>query len=307
MTEGMTGTRLVVVDTDLALGQPGAKVDDGCALALALASPELDVALVTTVAGNVEVPTATSRTVALLERLGRPELPVVPGGFPDGGQAAGAIADWVLANPGEVTLVALGPLTNVAAAIAAEPRVATAAREVVVMGGRFLGPGPAEFNTRTDPWAARAVLESGARLRFVGLDVTAHLALDPDEIARLADGTPNAAYLAQQLRARLALLTREGVGACPMHDPLAVLALTHPDLLAWRAAHVTVETVDHDVRGVTRAAFLDETAAQVGTCAVATDVDGPAARDALLDRLGAARALAGTHRNGSRRRAPWLT
>lgn len=281
----MTGTRLVVVDTDLAMGQPGAKVDDGCALAFALASAEIDVGLVTTVAGNVDAPTATTRTVRLLERLDRADVPVVAGGGPDGGGAARAIAAWALDRPDELTVVALGPLSNVAAAIAAEPGVADALREVVVMGGRFLGNGPPEFNARTDPWAARAVVESGVRIRFVGLDVTSRLALWPEEIAYLARGSASAAYLAAQVRARLALLAREGIGACPMHDPLAVIAVTHPELLAWRAAHVTVETADEERRGATRAVFLDPDAARLGSIEVATAVDGAAARRLLLERL----------------------
>jgi purine nucleosidase len=281
----MTGTRLLVIDTDLALGELGAKVDDGCALALALASPELDVGLVTTVAGNVDVPTATTRTTALLARLGRSDIAVVPGGEPDGGGAARAIAAWALDTPGELTVVALGPASNVAAALAADPAVAGALREVVVMGGRFLGRGPAEFNARTDPWAMRAMLESGVHTRLVGLDVTWRMALTPEEVDRLGTGSATAAYLARHIRARLALLAREGIGACPMHDPLAVLALTHPELLTWRAAEVTVRTGETAQRGRTRATFLDDGAARLSMCDVATAVDAGAARALLLNRL----------------------
>jgi purine nucleosidase len=280
----MTGRRLVVIDTDLALGEPGAKVDDGCALALALASPELDVGLVTTVAGNVDLCTATRRTTALLARLGRSDIAVAPGGGPDGGAAARALATWALDEPGELTVVALGPLSNVAAALAAEVDVASALAEVVVMGGRFLSPGPAEFNTYTDPWATRAVLESGARLRFVGLDVTSRLALGASEIADLAAGPPTAGYLAEHIRARLAVLAGEGVSACPMHDPLAVLAVTHADLITWRAAWVDVE-IGEDERGRTTIDLLDDGAAHLATCEVAVDVDGPAARALLVERL----------------------
>jgi purine nucleosidase len=281
----MTGRRLVVIDTDLALGEPGEKVDDGCALALALASPELDVGLVTTVAGNVDVCTATTRATAFLDRLGRGDVAVVPGGGPDGAAAARALVTWALDDPGELTVIALGPLSNLAAAFAAEVDVASALAEVVVMGGRFLTPGPAEFNTRTDPWAVRTVLESGARLKFVGLDVTSRVALGAAEVDRLAAGPPTAGYLAEQIRARLAVLAPQGVSACPMHDPLAVLALTHRHLITWRAAWVAVEIGDGEERGQTTVCLLDDGAAHLATCEVAVDVDARAARDVLVERL----------------------
>lgn len=288
----MTESQSVIIDTDCALGRPGAKVDDGFAVALALASPEIDVQLVTTTAGNVDVVTATTRTKALLERLGRRDVPVVAGGCPDGSAAARAIAERALADPGTVTLVALGPLTTVAAAIAAAPGVAASLREVVVMGGRFGAPGqgPAEFNTRSDPWATRAVLDSGARVRFVGIDVTTRVALSRDDLARIAAGSPGARYLAGQARARVATLTASGPWAaggsviCPMHDPVAVLAVTHPELLAFEPMCVDVDLGPGDSHGVTSARRQGGAPVEP-TSWVATDVDEGTAKDLLVERL----------------------
>lgn len=284
----------VIIDTDCALGRPGEKVDDGFAVALALASPEIDVHLVTTTAGNVDVVTATTRTKALLERLGRPDLPVVSGGRPDGAAAARVIAQRALADPGAVTVVALGPLSTVAAAVTARPDVAASLREVVVMGGRFCSPGggPGEFNTRSDPWATRAVLESGARVRIVGIDVTAQLALCASELARLASGSRGARYLAGQARARLEALTEEGTAlpgpdgspACPMHDPLAVLAVTHPELVAFEAMTVDVDLSPGERRGRTTARRQGGAVVEP-TSWVATGVDADAAKEVLLERL----------------------
>lgn len=298
----------MVLDTDCALGVPGAKVDDGFALALAFASPEIDVTFVTTVAGNVDVLTATARTTALFARLGRPDVPVVAGGCPDGGAAARALASRALERPGEVTVVALGPLTTVAAAIGADPRVAAAIGDVVAMGGRFLGGPDAEpeFNTRTDPWAARAVHAAGARTWCVSLDVTSRMALGPADLERLAAGGAAARYLAEQARARVQVLaayhppagqlsaghqsadhhSAVGVTPCPMHDPLAVLAVTHPHLLRWHAADVTVDT-ERPHRGRTRAHLLHDGAAHLATCRVAIDVDAEAAKEVLITRLAA--------------------
>ncbi len=275
----------VIIDTDCALGAPGAKVDDGFALALALASPELEVHLVTTTAGNVDVVTATGCSTALLERLGRADVPVVVGGAPDGGAAARAIASHAIQEPGGTSVIALGPLTNVAAALAADVGVAAAIAEVVVMGGRFLGPAdaPAEFNTRSDPWATRAVLDSGVRVRLVGLDVTARLALEAAALERLSRGGTLARYLAGLAHARLAVLAGDAVNACPMHDPLAVLAVTHPELVTFTAATVEVGLGPGPDQGRTSAHLL--AGDPMATTWIAVDVDARRAKDVLVERL----------------------
>src|SRR4051812_18726930 len=147
------------------MGSPGSDIDDGFALALALADPGLRVELVSTVNGNTDVDTATRLTLELLDRLGRsdvfvargasapllrdsPRSPegaeqVLPPGVDPTGQdvahAARQLVERVMAEPGELTLVAIGPLTNLAVALALEPRVATAVKEVVVMGGVYQG------------------------------------------------------------------------------------------------------------------------------------------------------------------------
>jgi purine nucleosidase len=277
----------VIIDTDCSIGEPGAKVDDGFALALALASPELDVQLVTTAGGNVDVVTATTRTRAFLERLRRPDVPVVAGGPPDGTVAAGVIASRALADPGSITIVAMAPLTTVALALDADPEIASALREVVVMGGRFDDDEGAigEFNTSFDPWATRAVVESRVAARFLGLDVTTRLALEPADLDRLGEGGACAQYLAAQARARLSVLAAEGVTACPMHDVAAVLAVVQPSLFSFEPATVTVDVGTGASRGTTRAHRFGAVA--TATASVATDVDAPAARRILLDRLAA--------------------
>jgi purine nucleosidase len=183
-------------------------------------------------------------------------------------------------------VVALGPLTTVAAALAAEPGVAGALGDVVAMGGRYLGAPDAEpeFNARTDPWAARAVLAAVTRTWCVSLEVTSRMALTPADLDRLAGGGDVARYLAEQARARLQVLAADGVTACPMHDPLAVLAVTHPHLLRWHAAEVTVDT-ERPHRGRSRVHLLNDGAAHLATCRVAIDVDAAAAKDVLITRL----------------------
>lgn len=276
--------RRIVLDTDLAMGAPGSDIDDGFALALALGDPDIALDLVTTVAGNTDVVTATTLTLELLHRCGHPEVPVhrgasrallhpherpgtVPADVPDrapaGELAAAALVEHVLANPGLITLVAIGPLTNVALALRLHPGFADALGRLVVMGGEFLSAGhdvamPGEFNLWCDPEAARIVLQSGLVPEFVGLDVTRQVRISREEADRMAvDDRPFTAFAGRYTAAWIDQLDpRYAVpaGTCALHDPLAVAAVTRPDLLTWRDAHVEVETGDR-FRGAVLADF----------------------------------------------------
>src|SRR4051794_34979621 len=181
----------IILDTDLAMGAPGSDIDDGFALALAHADTGIRLEMITTVNGNTDVESATALSLELVDRLGIRDVPVIKGAAsplthperrrtaapdllnrygvgmqPTRGYAPAAIADLVMTNPGEITVVAIGPLTNIAAAIALEPRLPGAVKEFVMMGGIFLGitghrEMPGEFNVWVDPEAAAAVLRCG--------------------------------------------------------------------------------------------------------------------------------------------------
>ncbi len=277
--------RRVIIDTDPSAGVPGADVDDVLALAWALGCPDLTVEGITVVAGNVELADAVPSALQTLELLGRHDVPVYAGAArplvrereeiaaflharrddplahalwrdvpppatklaPRPGRAAEFIVETVMAAPGEVTLVPIGPLTNVALALSLEPRVARAVRAIVCMGGNLGGRHPAiapvEFNVANDPEAAQIVFRSGARVTMVGLDVTieTHLTLD-DLAAATRAGTDAAAFVRRITEPWIRFVReRRGIPGCWLHDPLAVVAVADPDVLTTERLEVGVE------------------------------------------------------------------
>jgi purine nucleosidase len=307
----------IILDTDLAMGAPGSDIDDGFALALAVADPALSLELVTTVGGNTDVDSATRLSADLLGVLARSDVPVVRGasgplnprwrrtdrdhaalaGEPAGPYAAAEIVRRVMAEPGALTLVAIGPLTNVALALLLEPRVASAIREIVVMGGVFLEQTqvarmPGEFNFWCDPDAVEVVLHSGAPLRFVGLDVTRRVRLSREDAARLgAEGGRFGRLAAEHTQAWITfqerVKPREQLeqGSCALHDPLAVAVVARPDLVTWQPAHVAVETTGTVTRGVAVADLLMWEHPPTPNCRIATAVDAAAFRALFLERM----------------------
>jgi inosine-uridine nucleoside N-ribohydrolase len=268
-----------VLDLDLAMGAPGSDIDDGFALALAVADPELDLRLLTTVSGNTDVVTATALTGELLARLGASHVPLHQGAarallhpasrfgrLPEGtpvraprpGHAVQAMNELVRARPGELTLVAVGPLTNVALAMLLDPEFAGALHELVIMGGVFAGVTgaramPGEFNVWSDPEAARIVLQSGVVARWVGLDVTRQVRLTRHAaLALAAEAHPFTSFAGTYSVAwidHLADTSEPAVDSCALHDPLAVAVVSRPELVTFVDAHVEVQ-LDGVARGV---------------------------------------------------------
>jgi purine nucleosidase len=314
----------LILDLDLAMGSPGSDIDDGFALALALAEPDLALELVTTVNGNTDVDTATTLTLELLRRLGRLDVPVRRGarrpllrpparpgsvpaaivvGQPRPGAAAVAMVEHVLANPGEIILVAVGPLTNVALAMRLHDEFAASLRELVIMGGVYSSTTnqasmPGEFNVWSDPEAAQIVLTSGVKARWLGLDVTLQVRVTKAQALRLqASGRQFASFAGECTAAWIDHLHGRTAGAddsCPLHDPLAVAALAHPELVTFRDAYVQVELGDR-ARGVMIADYLDGSPAHSSPDArdlqpnaqVAVAVDAGRATQLLLERISA--------------------
>lgn len=275
----------IILDTD-----PG--VDDAMALLLALRSPEIDVLGVTSIYGNSTIDATTRNALNLLDFAGRSDIPVARGASqplvnppgataewvhgndamgnigwtalnnpdqrPTGKRAAQFIVDTVMANPGEITLVAVGPLTNLAIALQLEPRIAKTVRDVVIMGGNVAGMGNvspfAEANIYSDPHAAAAVFRAGWNVTMAGLDVTQTVQMDNAYFAELAASSDRFG----QFVSRIVPFYQEfhhswygyANGAVDMHDPTAIAYLIDPSLFGGEYYSIVVG-LDGPAEGMT--------------------------------------------------------
>ena len=257
-----------IIDTD-----PGA--DDVLALIMALNSSELEILALTTVEGNARLEHTTANALRLLDYMVRTEIPVYSGEStplegefhhayevhgdegltvrlpdtdlaPTEGHAVDFIVETALAMPGEVTLFALGPLTNVARALMRDERVKGALRRVYVMGGQGDGSGNvtpyAEFNIWDDPYAANVVFGSGAPVTLVGLNITRQTSIARDEEGWSSGDTPGERLAARVLEKWFELGEADGRHRFSMHDPVTIMAALRPELIETKAATVSVET-----------------------------------------------------------------
>ncbi len=293
--------------------------DDAVAILLAALHPGIDLLAVTTVWGNAPVGVTTDNTLRVLDHVGRSDVPVHVGldrplsprpvGVvePEDGRASVLplpaplsraaerpavewLVDTLRSTTEPTTLVATGPLTNLAAALILDPGVVDAVAELVVLGGAHavgnVTPS-AERNFLHDPTAAALVLEAGfERLVLVTLDATFGTALTSGDGRRLRDlgtpaGTATATLLEQRIRDYSALPSMRERHAAPVHDALAVAYVADPAVLDLRHLHVAVETTGRLTYG---RSVIDVSEVGGGTpnAWVALAADGPAYVDLLL-------------------------
>jgi purine nucleosidase len=331
------GPRRVIIDTDPGLGEPGSDIDDGLAIALALRSPELEVAGCTIVNGNVDAGTGVEVARDLLDRLERPDIPVLLGARrplvadmapvreifaatalgtpsppaalsspprpPRGPTAATPAAEFLVeatrAEPGALSVIAIGPMTNLATALALDPGFASRVDTFYLMAGSATGYAQnmtvvGDFNAYVDPEALAIVLASGARMRMVGIDQTARMMLTRDDAATLrGSGDGFAEYAGVCTDAWIDFLHAalpgrpEHATACFLHDPLVVAAAIDPAVCAWEPAQVQVELAGRLTRGLVIAdrglALQRPTGPPNADVAVDTNVER--GRHLILDRL----------------------
>jgi inosine-uridine nucleoside N-ribohydrolase len=292
------------------------------ALAIAVAGRHTELLGITTVAGNVPLPLTTRNALAMVAVLGldvpvhagspRPLVaeprtaefihgasgldgPALPNALPEPAShdAVRFLVDTVRARPGQVWIVATGPLTNVALALRAAPDLAGSVAGISLMGGGVpwgnVTPA-AEFNVLVDPEAADVVFRSGARIVMAGLNVTHQWLMGPAERARIrATGGRVAAFCADLLDFFGDAYARafSGVPAGPLHDPIAVLALTHPELFEVVPHHVVIELTGTHTRGMTVADLRGVRRGAAPNVELLTRIDAAAATEALVATLAA--------------------
>ncbi|RFD19431.1 nucleoside hydrolase [Komagataeibacter melaceti] len=273
--------RRIIIDTD-----PGQ--DDAIAIMLALAAPGLDILGLVSVAGNVSVAQTTANACRVLELAGRRDIRVYAGctrplrrtpitaahvhgrtgmdgpDLPEPTLRAQPqhgvdfLIETIRAHPpGEITLVTLGPMTNLAVALAKAPDIAARLGRVVSMGGAYSECGnitpSAEFNMFADPDAADIVLRSGVALTLVPLDVTHRFLISARRLAQLR-AMPG--QCAQAAAAMLGFserfdLAKYGWDGAPLHDPCTIGWLLAPELFGGREVNVSVEVSSPLMQGAT--------------------------------------------------------
>ena len=255
----------IILDSDTGTGTIGEEIDDGLALLLALSSPELDLMGVTEVHGNVNVDQGVANALRILELAGRDDVsvhkgaarPLVhewvrPGGIkkPYGGfsklnpSSTGAIdflIEKIKENPGKITLVCVGPLTNIAMTLRKEPQIVQKVKELIIMGGAIDHPGNitplAEFNFWVDPEAAKIVLHSSIQnITLVPLDVTTRTLLTKQQLRRLKSN-PVTEWLKVVVPPWIDRIKMEG---CHLHDPLAVAIAINRNLVETEVMEVDI-------------------------------------------------------------------
>jgi purine nucleosidase len=276
----------ILFDTD-----PG--IDDACAILLALASPELRVEGLSIVHGNCSLPQATRNALSVLEIVNASQIPVArgcelplvqpsllapethgntglgyanlpePRASPIGQHAIDFLIEKILASPGEITLVAIGPLTNVALAIRQELRIVQALKELIIMGGAIRYEGNttalAEFNTYVDPHAAHTVYHAGIPTTLVPLDVTYQCVLTPGDVSRLQKiDSPITKFVADATRFYMEFHNEfQKIEGCVINDPLALALTFAPKLCTYQDLPVDVDISGGISMGKTVADFYN--------------------------------------------------
>ena len=306
--------RPIIIDTD-----PGQ--DDAVAILVALASPELEVIAITTVAGNVPQPLVTHNALVMCELAGRTDVPVYRGADaplsrelytaeyvhgPSGidgadlpeptiaaadGHAVDVIIETCLEAKEAITICPIGPLTNVAMAIAKHPAIVGSIKEVALMGGGFFAGGNttpvAEFNIFVDPQAASIVFNSGVPITMFPLDVTHQALVLAEDLKRFRElGTPAGEAVAGMLRFyEQHDVETYGIEGGPLHDPCVIAYLLDKTLFGGKPCRVDIETESELTMGQTVVDWWGVTGGDPNAV-VMNSVDRESFIDLIVERIG---------------------
>ena len=308
----MNPTR-IIIDTD-----PG--VDDALAFLLALASPEIQLEALTTTHGNVTVEKATRNALSVLELARAPYIPVAQGsmfplvqtllradGFVHGASGIGNaqlpkprakpilqhavdyLIERALAEPNQMSIFPIGPLTNIAMAIRKQPELIKIVKELVIMGGAIQEGGNitplAEFNIFADPHAAHIVFHSGIPITLIPLDATHKCLLGQKHLDRLNKiNSPITRFISEAVGVYLESSLKLGYQGSAMHDPLTLATILAPELLTLKEYYVDVDISGGVSMGKTFADFYHVTQKPTNM-KVALDVRGEEFIELFLQRM----------------------
>jgi purine nucleosidase len=254
----------VLIDSDPAISIFGADIDDALAIFLALNSDRLKVDGITTVFGNTDVNNAYRIAKALLAVADRKDIPVYKGAYNASWfgvrtPAVHFLISHIMEHPGEITLITLGPLTNVATAFLLEPRLVENIKSLVMMGGKFFPSTfimrllQSEFNFSNDSRATHHVLGQDIATTIIGLDLTTQVLFTDREYNILRQGnTPITNYLSKHLKSWLLINKLPfGKGFAP-HDPIAVAYILKPTLFKTIETSIAVKVSQPPPKVVTK-------------------------------------------------------
>lgn len=302
----------IIIDTD-----PG--IDDALAFLLAIASPEIHLEALTTTQGNVTLENATRNALSVLELVQASHIPVASGSVlplvqplrasalvhgqsglgnaklpepvsrPVSKHAVDYLIERALAEPGELSIFAVGPLTNIAMAIRKEPRFAGSLKELVIMGGAIREAGnttpQAEFNIYVDPHAAHIVFHSGIPITLIPLDVTEQCWIDQKDVDRLMKiHSPISRFIKEMMDVYLPVSLGYGYRGSALHDPLTLATIISPELLTCKEYFVDVDVSGGVSMGKTFADVLHLTK-KPANMKVAMEVSGQDFVELFLQRM----------------------
>ncbi len=304
----------IIIDTD-----PG--VDDALTILLALASPEIQLEALTTAHGNIGIEKTTRNALAVLEFANASHIPVArgcslplvsplhkTGDVVHGSSGIGNavlpepksqpidqheidfLIERILAEPQQITLFTIGPMTNLALAIRKEPRIVPALKELVIMGGAIRSGGNitplAEFNIHADQHAAHIVFHSGIPITLIPLDATYKCLLTTADVDRLNRiDSPVARFVRDATAVYMGFYKKyEGFDGCALHDPLTLATIIAPELFTFEEHYVDVDISGGVSMGNTFADFM-KVSKKPANMRVALDVRGRDFVELFLERM----------------------
>ena len=303
----------IIFDTD-----PG--IDDALALLLLATSPEISLEAITVTHGNTSMSKCLANALRIADLVGLGEVPIAAGAIEplvkelsvaeethgDGGLgyahlpdstrsvdsrlAHDLIIELVRRNPGEMTLLCVGPMTNIALALLKAPDIAPMIKRIIAMGGAIHYPGNAtpqsEYNVFCDPESYDIVLRSGIEFTLVPLDVTYQCLFTTDHLALMGDVRSDIrTFIADSTRFYMEFHAEyQDIQGCAINDPLAAALLIKPDLVKYREYFVEVELRSATSKAKTIADHFAATGKKPN-CRVAMEVDVPAFMSLFIDRM----------------------